>query len=513
MPKLVAVMGVLVLALAIAAAAGAASAPAPSPDAQAFQLVLAQLPRDYAAADRTHDADAAARLRADVGALRVRAQVAEAGHGVASAAALTVAVRDLTRLERLLRPTRVRLQPWPLVSSVDALANGTRAALDAVLRPAPVAARPYAEIDAALASAAGAVASGRDADATFELAFARALYEQGPGSRLEGFDSTVARDATLSWAHAQARPSEVSIAALREEIRRVQATLGEQSLSRVTIVSDAAIIVFREGLEAALIVAAITASFVGARRHLRRPVFIGAAAGLAASALTWVAARTIVHAFSDGGLRLQAITGLLAIAVLLLVTNWFFHRVYWSDWISRFNRRRKSLELIDRTGFISGQTAGFLLLGLTSVYREGFETVLFLQALQTSAGTAATLLGTAIGLAGTFAVAAVMFTMQRKLPYKRMLIVTGVLIGLVLAVMVGTTVHNMQGIGWLPADGAGFTVPFWWNTWFGIFPTWQGLAAQAAALVFVFGSYALAREVQTKRPQRRARRRDGLPAG
>jgi high-affinity iron transporter len=506
MPKIVALLSALAVALAVAAAAGASSAPALPADAQAFHLLLAQLPRDYVTADRTHDAAAAARLRGEVEAMRARAR-ADAAHGDAAAAALGRAAGDLTRLERMLASTRVRLQPWPLVTGVDALAIAARTSLDAALRPAPAPARPYGEIGDALRSAAGAEAVGHRADAAFELSFARALYEQGPGARLEGFDATVARDASQAWDRAQARPGAASIATLRAEIDDVQATLGEQSLSRVTIVSDAAIIVFREGLEAALIVAAVTASFVGARRHLRRPVFIGAAAGLAASAVTWIGAQTIVHAFSDGGLRLQAITGLLAIAVLLLVTNWFFHRVYWSDWISRFNRRRKSLELIDRTGFISGQTAGFLLLGLTSVYREGFETVLFLQALQTSAGTAATLLGTAIGLAGTFAVAAVMFTMQRKLPYKRMLIVTGALIGLVLAVMVGTTVHTLQGIGWLPVDGAGFAVPFWWSTWLGIFPTWEGICAQAAALVFVFGSYALAREVQTKRPQRRARRR------
>ena len=71
--------------------------------------------------------------------------------------------------------------------------------------------------------------------------------------------------------------------------------------------------------------------------------------------------------------------------MLLVVTNWFFHRVYWSQWIARFNRRRKSLE---KVGFLSGQAVGLGILGLTSVYREGFETVLFVQNLQVSAGTA-----------------------------------------------------------------------------------------------------------------------------
>ena len=91
-----------------------------------------------------------------------------------------------------------------------------------------------------------------------------------------------------------------------------------------------------------------------------------------------------------GGLKLEAITGLLAIAVLLLVTNWFFHRVYWSQWIARFNRRRKAIE---RVGLPVRPGAALALLGLTSVYREGFETVLFLQNLQVSAGTGACLRG------------------------------------------------------------------------------------------------------------------------
>ena len=161
-------------------------------------------------------------------------------------------------------------------------------------------------------------------------------------------------------------------------------------------------------------------------------------------------ASTLIESLATSGEKLEAITGLVAIAVLLLVTNWFFHRVYWSEWIGRFHRQRKALEKIDRTGFLSAQAVGFVLLGLTSVYREGFETVLFLQSLQVSAGTATVVEGAALGLALTFAVGAVTFLLQRKLPYKRMLIVTGVMIGFVLVVMVGQTARTMQGVGWLP---------------------------------------------------------------
>ena len=47
--------------------------------------------------------------------------------------------------------------------------------------------------------------------------------------------------------------------------------------SHATVVFNSAIIVFREGLEAVLIFAAVTASFLGANKARRRPVVLGAA--------------------------------------------------------------------------------------------------------------------------------------------------------------------------------------------------------------------------------------------
>jgi high-affinity iron transporter len=246
---------------------------------------------------------------------------------------------------------------------------------------------------------------------------------------------------------------------------------------------------------------------VGVRRRLRRPVLIGALLGLVVSILTWVVASTLIESLATSGERLEAVTGLVAIAVLLLVTNWFFHRVYWSEWIGRFHRRRKALEGIDRKGFISAQALGLMMLGLTSVYREGFETVLFLQSLQVSAGTATVVEGAALGLALTFAVGAVTFLLQRKLPYKRMLVVTGVMIGFVLVVMVGQTARTMQGVGWLSISPIGAEPPYWLGVWFGVYPTWETLGAQVLAAVFVLGSYFVAQELKVKRPSRRAQRR------
>ena len=133
--------------------------------------------------------------------------------------------------------------------------------------------------------------------------------------------------------------------------------------------------------------------------------------------------------------------------------------------------------------------------------------MLFLQSLQVSAGTATVVEGAALGLALTFAVGAVTFLLQRKLPYKRMLIVTGVMIGFVLVVMVGQTARTMQGVGWLPISPIGAEPPYWLGVWFGFYPTWETIGAQVVAAVFVIGSYFVAQEMKVKRPGRRARRR------
>ena len=142
------------------------------------------------------------------------------------------------------------------------------------------------------------------------------------------------------------------------------------------------------------------------------------------------------------------------------------------------------------------------MLGLTSVYREGFETTLFLQSLELSAGLRATVVGALLGLPRPRAVAVVTFKLQRKLPYKRMLIVTGVLLAFVLVVMVGATVRTMQGAGWIPIHSIDVEIPYWVGTWLGVFPTVETLGAQSLALVFVIGSYFAAEYVRVKRPRR-----------
>jgi high-affinity iron transporter len=270
--------------------------------------------------------------------------------------------------------------------------------------------------------------------------------------------------------------------------------------SHAVVVVNSSIIVFREGLEAILIFAAVTASMLGAQRRLRKPVVAGAAAAFAATVATWFVAQAILAQFSAYSGPLLAITGLIAIAVLLVVMNWFFHKVYWTQWIGKRNAQRKrALARSAEGGFLAGQAIALVLLGFSSVYREGFEVVLFLQTLQLQAGTPAVLEGVAIGLAGTAAVGVVTFSLQQKLPYRRMLVVTGILLGIVLVVMVGGSARTLQDLGWIPTTPLGVTFPDWLARWFEVVPTVETLGLQLTAASLVIGSYFAARYVQVRR--------------
>src|SRR4051812_936804 len=281
----------------------------------------------------------------------------------------------------------------------------------------------------------------------------------------------------------------------------VDPTETPESESYTTTVVNAAIIVFREGLEAILIFAAVIASFIGGTRAYKRPVAGGAGIGLLAALLTWFLVQALLSFFSDHGPQLEAITGLIAVIVLLVVLNWFLHTIYWTNHIKKQHSRRRAL-----LAGGSAATLGLVLLGFTSVYREGFEVVLFLQALQVKSGTGAVVEGVLIGLAGTAVVGVLTFVLQRRLPYKRMLIVTGVMIGFVLVVMIGGTAATFQDLGWLPKHDLGVAIPHWAGRWFEVYPTVETIAVQITAALFVIGSYFAAEHLKVRRPAKRGER-------
>jgi high-affinity iron transporter len=267
---------------------------------------------------------------------------------------------------------------------------------------------------------------------------------------------------------------------------------------------DIGVLVFREGLECILVLAALTASMTGRKAIHRRPIALGAGLGFVATGITWFIAIGIMKQLIESvpALDLQAATGLLAVVVLVVIMNWFFHKIYWGGWIRAHNRRKKTLlaGASDDSSLQRRLLWGLILLGFTSLYREGFEVVLFLQSYRLKFGNSVVLEGALVGLILSSMVAVLTFGLQKRLPYRRMLITTGILLGGVLLVMVGEQAQEMQLAHWVSTTSIPALEPYlrpWMGLWFAVFPTVETLAAQAFAAIVVIGSYYGARRMRS----------------
>jgi len=447
-----------------------------------------------------------------------------------SSADIRTVGESLTELKRYIEGA----QSSSKVTSKESVEDSSAKALDALDRIYPESWKQGGDdadfdvISFTLDQMEAAVARGEYGQAEAERLGMYAVLEFGPELRLKAIDPSLAAEvedliwfgrdefhglATLISQAAPYRDVHRTRLELDTLLENSRATLGDGA-SKATVVTNTAVIVFREGLEAVLILAAVTASLMGSAavaRRQRRSILLGGLLALLGTFITWVLAQSVINSLSRYGEKLEAVVSLIAVAVLLVVMNWFLHKVYWSGWIAKHSKRRRKItsSSVDTGGVLSAQVFGLVMLGFTSIYREGFETVLFLQAIEISAGGLAVLEGVLLGLGATALIAVAMFKLQRKLPYKKMLIITGFMIGLVLVVMVGGMVRTMQGVGWLPIHPIDIDMPYWLGLWFGVFPTWETLGSQLLAAFFVIGSYFAAEKLKTGSFTRRGRAKKG----
>ncbi|HEY9088013.1 MAG TPA: FTR1 family protein, partial [Anaerolineaceae bacterium] len=441
-------------------------------------------------------------------------------------AAAALAQQTLAALGKDLEDTAQRRG----VAPVDAIDQQARAIHDSLLGVIPAewleesSAGDFDVIAAMLDQMEAALSNHDYAAAEAARLEAYAIMEVGPEARLLAFAPQMKVTLEdLFWNGQGEHPGLAYLIKRQRPHSEIQATRAQldQTLAEAetilkagsapaAVATNAGMIVFREGLEAVIILASLMSSLKRKEEvKYRKPMWLGALLAVAATVLTWVLAHDVVQSLARYGEKLEAVVSAIAIIVLLVIMNWFFHKVYWTEWIAAFHARKRRI--------ISGEAGlllGLVALGFTSIYREGFETVLFLQALVLESNVGVVLMGVAAALTAVCLVGFITFRLQVNLPYKKMLVVTGILIGVVLLQMVGKTVHVFQVVGWLPISPiAGLTAPYWLGMWFGVYATWQGLALQIAAAAFVIGSYYLAewithRRSKSNRAVRRAKMRE-----
>ena len=134
-------------------------------------------------------------------------------------------------------------------------------------------------------------------------------------------------------------------------------------------------IIFREGLESVLILGAIITYLEASRNTKFKPyVHYGIVLAIGATAVTWFIASYIIEISGVNRELIEAIAALSATAVLFYVSFWILNKIEHKRW----------MEFVKAKVFQASTTGGvmvFVLLSFFTVYREGFETVLFYQAM------------------------------------------------------------------------------------------------------------------------------------
>jgi high-affinity iron transporter len=278
------------------------------------------------------------------------------------------------------------------------------------------------------------------------------------------------------------------VADLRSQLREVEEVLVGMPGGATVAFLGGFLILFREGLEAALLIGALLGVLARlGRRDLVRWVHGGWIAAVVAGGATHAIAQLLLRVGAGNRETLEGVLSLLAAAVLFYVSYWLISKSDVQRWMAFL--KAKVQKSVGRPGSLLA-IAGISFL---AVYREAFETVLFYQALLLDVRGEgwAVLGGTAAGAAALVAAVLAIFRLGRRLPLGGFFLASGLLLCLLAAVIGGKGIHALQAAGHLPW----VPISFPYVDWLGLYPDAVSLSVQGAIVAALLGAtlYALGR--------------------
>ncbi|HSF28811.1 MAG TPA: FTR1 family protein [Nitrosopumilaceae archaeon] len=256
---------------------------------------------------------------------------------------------------------------------------------------------------------------------------------------------------------------------------------GTGTLAPAIAFSSSFALIFREGLESVLILGAILTYLEASRNTRFKPyVYYGVVAAIAATAVTWFIASYVIEISGANRELIEAIAALSATAVLFYVSFWILNKIETKKW----------MEFVKAKVWQASATGGFavfVMLSFFTVYREGFETVLFYQAMFGFAKymEAYVGLGFVLGIAVLFVVYYAMRKIGKRLPLKALFGLT-MGVGAYLSIaFIGNAVRELQTLDIIPVTNMIGIIPrldINLSTMTGIHPTLETTIAQIILL-------------------------------
>jgi high-affinity iron transporter len=293
----------------------------------------------------------------------------------------------------------------------------------------------------------------------------------------------------LIQAHAPYEQVESKVVEIRRGLDESERLVSGTGILAPTIAfSTSFSIIFREGLESALIIGAILTYLEASRNNrFNKHVYYGIVIAIGATAVTWFIAEFIIDISGASRELIEAIAGVSAVAVLFWVSFWVLNKIETKRWIEFVKAKVWKATT-------TGSIVVFVLLSFFTVYREGFETVLFYQAMLSFAKYMEwyVVAGLVIGLAVIVATAIVVRKLGRRLPLKVLFALTMGIGAYMSIAFMGNAIREFQELGYISTTHLIGTVPrldINLAAMTGIHPTVETIVAQIILLaVYVAGS-------------------------
>jgi high-affinity iron transporter len=245
---------------------------------------------------------------------------------------------------------------------------------------------------------------------------------------------------------------------------------------------QAAVILLREGLEAMLVIAALAGYLTKAGAgHRINALYAGALAAVAASIVAaWLFAILNSGEHSD---VLEGVIILVAASLMLYVSGWLMVKQDPKGWQDYLAHKADGALAQDTVWAVAA-------LAFLAVFREGAETVLFINALATteggwSAGLFAGLGAATVGLAVLFYF---INLIAQKIPLRPLFIITSAFLFAMAIKFIGEAVQEFQEQSILPFTELKSVK---WLDAVGLNPTVEALSAQCLVIVFALATYSV----------------------
>jgi high-affinity iron transporter len=245
---------------------------------------------------------------------------------------------------------------------------------------------------------------------------------------------------------------------------------------------QAAVILLREGLEAMLVIAALAGYLTKAgAAHRVQALYGGALVAVAASFVAaWLFAVLNSGDHSD---VLEGVVILVAAALMLYVSGWLMVKQDPKGW-QQFLSQKADQAISQDTVWAIGALAFF------AVFREGAETVLFINALATSEGGWSA--GLFAGLAAAAVALAVIFyfinLIAKRIPLRPLFVVTSAFLFVMAIKFIGEAIQEFQEQAYITVTnvkGSAFLSAI------GLNATMEALTIQGLVMLAVFAGYSV----------------------